>query len=103
MKLSIGYITTPTKTEAKGIVLELLEEGLIACGNIIPGAESYFVWDDEIAKANEYVIILKTRTKNENKIIKLVKKMHSYQCPCIVFTSLNDGNPDFLRWIDRSC
>lgn len=103
MKLSLGYITAPTKTEAKDIVIELLDFGLIACANIISGVESYFIWEDEIAKANEYVIIFKTRAKNEDKVIKIVKKMHSYECPCVVFTSLNHGNPDFLRWIDKSC
>ena len=69
MKLSLGYITTPTKTEAKDIALELLESGLVACCNIISGVESYFVWEEEIAKANETVIIFKTRTRNENKIV----------------------------------
>ncbi|MBU0727231.1 divalent-cation tolerance protein CutA [Patescibacteria group bacterium] len=103
MKLSLGYITVPTKKEAKDIVLELLESGLIACANIISGVESYFVWDEEIAKANEYIIIFKTRVKNEGKIIRIVRDMHSYECPCIVFTSLDDGNPEFLKWVDRSC
>lgn len=103
MKLSIGYITAPTKKEAKDITLELLESGLIACANIMPGVESYFVWDGEIVKANEYAIILKTRTKNEGKIIKLIRSMHSYECPCVVFVPIEDGNPDFLRWIEESC
>ncbi len=103
MKLSLGYITVPTKKEAKDIVVELLESGLIACANIIPSVESYFIWDEEISKANENVIIIKTRTKNEDKIIRLVKEMHSYECPCIVFTPLEYGNPDFLRWVERGC
>lgn len=103
MKLSLGYITAPTKTEAKEIALELVESGLVACANIISGVESYFVWEEEIAKANETVIIFKTKTKNENKIIKLVKEMHSYECPCIVFMKIEDGNPEFLRWVERSC
>jgi len=103
MKLSLGYITTPTKKEAKDIVLELLESGLVACCNIISGVESYFVWEEEITKANEYVIIFKTRTRNENKIISLARDMHSYECPCVVFMSIDDGNPEFLRWVERSC
>ena len=103
MKLNIGYITAPTKKEAKDIALELLEEGLIACANIISGVESYFIWDEEIAKANEYVIIFKTRAKNERKVIRLVRNMHSYECPCIVFMPIQEGNPDFLKWVERSC
>jgi len=103
MKLSFGYMTVPTKAEAQKIVLELLEIGLIACANIVPGAESYFVWEEQIQKANEVVIFFKTKTENEDKIIKTVKKMHSYECPCIVFHSLDYGNKDFLNWVNESC
>ena len=96
-------MTFPTKKEAKDIVLALLEEELIACANVIDGVESYFSWDDEIQKANEVVVIFKTRAKNEDKIIRLVKDFHSYDIPCVIFTSIDHGNPDFMKWVDRSC
>ena len=103
MKLSLGYMTAPTKKEAKDIVVELLEERLIACANIIDGVESYFSWEDEINHAKEVVVIFKTRSANEKKIIDLVRKMHSYECPCIAFTSLDYSNNGFLDWVDDVC
>ena len=103
MKLSLGYMTFPTKTEARQTVLTLLEEELIACANIIDGVESYFPWEDGIQKANEVVVIFKTRIKNEEKIIRLVRDIHSYDIPCIIFTSIDHGNPDFLKWVDKNC
>lgn len=103
MKLSLGYITFPTKTEARQITLSLLEEELIACANIIDGVESYFQWDGEIQKAQEVVVIIKTRVKNEDKIIKFIRQHHSYDCPCVVFTSLDHGNSNFLKWVDQAC
>ncbi len=103
MKLSLGYTTFPTKTEAKQVVLALLEEELIACANIIDGVESYFLWEDGIQKANEVVVIFKTRVKNEEKIIRLIKELHSYDVPCIIFTSIDHGNPNFLKWVEQSC
>ena len=103
MKLSLGYTTFPTKKEAKDTVLALLEEELIACANVISGVESYFAWDDQIQKANEVVVIFKTRASNEQKIIRLVKDLHSYECPCVVFTSLDHGNPEFMKWVNSNC
>jgi len=103
MKLSTGYITVSKKAEAKEIVSILLEEGLIACANIIPGVESYFVWDGEIQKENELVVIIKTRQKNEEKIVRLIKQVHSYEVPCIVFGSIDYGNQEFLQWVNKSC
>ncbi len=103
MKYSLGYITAPNKAEAKDIVMELLEMGLIACANIFPGVESYYVWDDAIQHEKEVVIILKTHQGNENKIIRVVEKIHSYECPSIVFVPLSHGNKDFLKWVKNSC
>ncbi len=103
MKLSIGYITFPTKSEAQNTVLALLEEGLIACANIMAGAESLFVWDNEIQKAHEVVVVIKTRRKNEDKIVKLVKQLHSYETPCVVFTPIENGNSQFMDWVENAC
>lgn len=103
MKLSLGYMTVPSKAEARNIILALLEERLIACANIVDGVESYSPWDDEIQKANEIVVVFKTRQKNEDKIIRLVKKLHSYEIPCIVFSSIAHGNRDFMDWVDQNC
>ena len=75
MKLSLGYITAPTKAEARQIVAELLSEELIACANIFDGIESNFVWDGELTRTNEVIIIVKTRVKNEDKITRLVRHM----------------------------
>ncbi len=96
-------MTAPTKAEAKDIVLALLEEELIACANLISGVESYFPWEDGINKATEVVVVFKTRVKNEDKIIRLIRSLHSYECPCIVFTSLEHGNRDFMGWVDEVC
>jgi periplasmic divalent cation tolerance protein len=103
MKYSLGYITAPTKTEAKKIVLELLENRLIACANILLSADSLYVWDNEIREEKEVIIILKTQTSNEEGVIYTVKKMHSYECPCIVFLPLTNGSKEFFWWIDSCC
>jgi periplasmic divalent cation tolerance protein len=103
MKLSIGYMTFPTKSEAQNTVLALLEEGLIACANLITGVESLFVWENEIQKANEVVVVFKTRRKNEDKVVKMVKQLHSYETPCVVFTPIENGNPQFMDWVEGSC
>ena len=44
----------------------------------------------------------KTLKKNESKIISEVKKNHSYDTPCIIFSKITNGNKDFLSWIKKS-
>ena len=77
MKLSFGYITAPSKAEAREIAQALVEEKLAACVNILSEAESYFLWKKELVKEKEVVLVFKTRVKNEEAIIRLVRELHS--------------------------
>ncbi|NBQ00321.1 MAG: divalent-cation tolerance protein CutA, partial [Proteobacteria bacterium] len=55
-----------------------------------------------INSVKESILIGKTIKKNINKIITHAKKISSYECPCIVFADIKNGNKDFLRWIKNS-
>ena len=96
-------MTCKNKIEANKIALDLVKKDLVACANIIPSIKSYFKWDKKkINIIKESILIGKTVKKNMNKIISHVKKISSYECPCIVFVDIKNGNKDFLSWIKSS-
>ena len=96
------YITTSNQKEAKRIVKKLLNKKLIACANIIGNVSSYFVWKNKVKNSKEIIICGKTNSKNQKKIIQVVKNIHSYSVPCIIFFDIKEGNRDFLKWISQS-
>ena len=97
------YMTCKNKVEANKIAYALVKKDLVACANIIPNIKSYFKWNNKKINAlKESILIGKTVKKNINKIILYVKKISSYECPCIVFVDINNGNKDFLSWIKSS-
>ena len=96
------YITASDKREAEKIAKKLLNKKLIACANIISNVNSYFVWKNKVQNSKEIIICGKTISKNQKKIIKEVKKLHSYSVPCIIFFDIKNGNNDFLKWIKQS-
>lgn len=93
------YVTTESKEEARKIGARLVEERLVACVNIVDGIESMFWWKDKIEIANEALFVAKTTEENMDVVIETIKKMHSYEVPCIVSLPITNGNPDFLKWI----
>lgn len=93
------YVTTESKEEARKIGARLVEEMLVACVNIVDGIESMFWWKDKIEIANEALFVAKTTEENMDVVIETIKKMHSYEVPCIVSLPITNGNPDFLKWI----
>ncbi len=101
MKFSLIYITAKDKKEAKVIGKGLLKERLIACVNIIDNMDSMYWWKGKMEGASETVLIAKTREELVSKVIKKVKSMHSYECPCIVSLPIQRGYKPFLDWIQR--
>ena len=79
------YITCPKKKEAHKIAAFLVKNKLVACANIIQNVDSVFNWKGKVIKAKEILIVGKTMNKNVQKIIKIVKKLHSNKVPCIIF------------------
>jgi len=93
------YITTKDKAEAKNISKHLLEKKLIACANIHP-IESMYWWENKIQEDNEVVIIAKTKDENYEKVKKEVKKLHSYDVPCVLKIDA-EANEEYTDWVDK--
>ena len=96
------FITTPDKKEAERISKVLLDARLIACANIIRGVDSRFWWKGKKEKAKECLIIAKTRKALFNKLIKVVKKEHSYEVPEIIAMPIISGHKLYLDWVASS-
>lgn len=94
------YITTSEKDESRNIGTKLVQERLAACINIVPSIDSVYLWKGEIEEDNESLLIVKTKTKNIDKIIKRVKEIHSYETPAILAIPIIDGSKDYLDYLD---
>ena len=100
MKYMICYITASSKKEAQKIAAHLLEKRLIACSNMFPCSSKYW-WKGKIQQSEEILIFCKTTSNHTKQIIEEVKKIHSYDVPCINFLPITKGNPDYLKWIEN--
>ncbi|MGI4852275.1 MAG: divalent-cation tolerance protein CutA [Janthinobacterium lividum] len=98
---AIIYVTFPNHEIAMDICGSLLEDNLIACANIFSPHTSLYKWDGNINQELEIAAILKTRFDLYDQVQQKILSFHPYKCPCIVMTSLENGNPEFLKWIDE--
>lgn len=93
------YVTCKDREEASVICRYLLKENLIACGNIIDGATSIYQWQGKICEDQEAILFLKTTQNKSKEAIKLIKKHHSYDVPCICTWNIEGGNDQYLEWL----
>lgn len=98
----IVMVTTASKEEAETIAQRLLEAKLIACANIIGPVYSRFLWDGKIDKAEEYLVLMKSRRDLFRALSESVKAVHSYEVPEILAVPVVDGSKTYLDWLD-SC
>jgi periplasmic divalent cation tolerance protein len=98
----IVIVTTVSIEEAETIVQRLLEARLIACANIVGLVNSHFRWSGKIEKAEEYLILMKSRRDLFEKLSETVKALHSYEVPEILALPIVEGSKAYLGWLD-SC
>ena len=101
MSAIIAYITAKDRDEALRIGKGLLESRLAACINILEGMQSVYWWEGKLEEARECVLIAKADASRQEEIVALVKELHSYSVPCVVFWPLTGGNPAYLDWIGK--
>jgi len=94
-------IGEPKKEIAQKIVSSLIEKRLIA-SSLINNGESTYRWEDKVETEDYHSISAFTNEKNKEKIIEEVKKISKENVPVIAFFKIDDGNPDFLKWIEEN-
>lgn len=99
MKMVMLYITAKDAKEAGMIAAALVKERLAACANIIGPIRSLYRWKGKIEKSAEVLLTAKTKATLAERAIARVRKLHSYECPCVVSFPIGKGNPDFLKWV----
>ena len=96
------FVTAANKQEGKKIASGLIKQKLAACVNIIDKVGSLFFWEGKTQKAEESLLIIKSKKERLNRIIKLIKSLHSYTVPEIIALPIISGDKPYLRWIDAT-
>ncbi len=92
-------LTGPVGEQLVGIVSTLVNERIIACGQIVPQVRSIFRWDGAVADEPESRAHLHTVAHLVPKLTRRVRDMHPYDVPCVIAMPLVDGDPEYLAWL----
>lgn len=91
--------TFPDAEAAAGVIRTLVEEKLAACGNIIPGVRSLYVWEGKMEDASEVMVVLKTEGALYAKLEKRLLKLHPYETPEVLALEAGAVNRAYAEWI----
>ena len=94
--------TAGTEAEASHIARALVESGLAACVNVVPGVNSIYRWEGAVRTDSEWLLVVKTRRDRFDEVRAAIRELHSYEVPEVVMLDIADGDAAYLAWIDAS-
>lgn len=95
--------TAGSKEEAERIAHALVSERLAACVNIVGPIESVYRWQGKVESAAEFLMLVKTVSAKSATAINRIRELHSYDLPEAIEVAIDEGSPEYLKWIVESC
>jgi periplasmic divalent cation tolerance protein len=96
--ITLLYSPFPGIESARPTAAALLESGLVACCNLLPGAESHYIWNGEPTTAQEIILIAKTTAGAADAAAARLEALHPYECPAILRFEAG-ANAAFAAWV----
>jgi periplasmic divalent cation tolerance protein len=93
------YTTFPGLVEAERVGRTLVERRLAACANILPGMVSHYRWEGEVERAEEVVMLLKTRASLSEAVSDAIRELHGYKVPAATVIPLESVERNYLNWL----
>ena len=98
-EVRVVLVTVPDMDTGLRLVRRLVEEGLVACGNVIPGVTSVYRWEGKVQEDPEALVVLKTAEKRLAGLQARVMELHSYEVPELLVLPVAGGYDPYLRWV----
>lgn len=96
----LALTTFANEEDAARVARVLVEERLVACANLLPGARSLYRWEGKVADEREVVVLLKTRKQDWTALLSRLHELHPYDTPELIAVRVAAGAPKYMAWLE---
>lgn len=93
--------TFPDMDTAKRLAQEIVQAELAACVNILPQAQSIYMWQGKQCMDTEHIVFIKTTDKGYLELQSYIQNRHPYELPEIIATPITRGLEKYLDWVTQ--
>ena len=93
------WSTFADEAQAEAAAGALLDEGLIACANLLPAVRSLHVWNEARGEGREVGVLFKTHAKLLDRAVARLGELHPYEAPAIVGWRAEAAAPATAAWL----
>lgn len=94
--------TVPDRETAIRLAQAAVTQRLAACVNVLPGAESIYLWEGALEHATELLLVAKTTTAAYAALEQLWLSEHPYELPELIAVPIACGLEAYLQWINHA-
>ncbi len=98
-QVRVALVTLPDRQAAEALVRKLVEERVVACGNIVPGMTSIYWWEGKVEEAGEVLVVFKTTSEGARRLVDRVPELHPYDVPEVLVLPVQEGHRPYLDWV----
>ena len=95
----IVITTTPNASEAESLAEMIVSQKLAACVQILPSITSVYVWEGQMRREPEHLLLIKTLAEKYDELCDFIMANHSYDVPEIVAIDAEKVSEGYLAWI----
>lgn len=99
MTAALVWCPFPDIESARAAADALLDEGLIACANILGSVESRFVWQGARSVGSEVGVLFKTTSARLEDVVERLGEFHPYETPAIIGWHADAAHPATESWL----
>jgi periplasmic divalent cation tolerance protein len=98
----LALSTVATADDAERIARALVERGLAACVNVVPGLVSTYRWKGAVEREGELLLLIKTRAETFEAMREALVALHPYDVPELIALPIEAGHAPYLAWLDEN-
>jgi len=87
------------RAKAEEIAHSLVERRLAACAQVLGPIQSTYWWQGSVEKAQEWLVLAKSRRKLYRRIEEAILSQHPYSVPEILALPILEGYQAYLQWL----
>jgi periplasmic divalent cation tolerance protein len=97
--VAVVLVTAPDEAQAAAMARTLVEEGLIACANLVPHVRSIYRWEGKVCDEREVLMVLKGAAANYPALQARVLALHPASVPEVLRLDVAEGSPPYIVWV----
>jgi periplasmic divalent cation tolerance protein len=102
--VTVLLCTVPSEEVGTALAKALVQEGLVACVNVVPGVRSIYRWKGEVCEDAEHLLVMKSVRSRSGEIAERVKALHPYETPELIALPVGGGMDGYLAWVrEQAC